>query len=109
VSRLRVEPTPELFRTAAQILRERGLYREKFIDPDGSGQVCMLGAVGIAAGLDDLDQAAYMVQVQEFLAAVLNGGRPSATPFIRVTEFNDRADDVEQVATFLEMAAEELV
>jgi hypothetical protein len=101
----RVQPSPELFRKAAQVVRKRGLAREKFIAPDGSGKVCMLGACAVAAGFDP-DEGAWMVPVQEFLSSIVwDSDRPDTQPFLTVTAHNDRAQDAAEVAAFLEYAA----
>ncbi len=100
-----VRPTPWLFLTAAEVLRERGLSREKFLDPDGSGAVCVLGACAVAAGFHP-DEGAYMVQVHDFLAEMLRGGRPDPNSFLTVIRRNDEAEDTEEMATFLETAAD---
>jgi hypothetical protein len=102
-SKWSTQPTPDLLRQAAEILRQRGLARGKFKDPNGSGSVCMLGACALAAGSDDPDDGGYMPQVVEFLA---QGLAETPTPFNEVTRFNDLAADVEAVATFLEQAAQ---
>ncbi len=101
----RVQPSPELFRKAAQIVRKRGLAREKFIAPDGSGKVCALGACAVAAGFEP-DEGAWMVPVAEFLASVLWASTaPDPQPFLTVTAHNDYAKDAEEIAAWLEYAA----
>lgn len=37
---------------AQEILAERGLHRGTYIDPEGSGKVCSLGALYLAAGAE---------------------------------------------------------
>ncbi len=101
----RVQPTPELFRNAATVLRERGLSRGKFLDPDGSGAVCALGACAVAGGYEP-DEGGYMVPIHNFLAEMLRGGRPDPFSFLTIVALNDAAEDVEEMATFLETAAD---
>ena len=103
----RVQPTPELLRQAAAVLRERGLSRGKFKNPN-TGAVCMLGACAVAADLRDPDEGGYMHPVYEYLATVLEGERGLVSGFVATTVFNDKARDVEEVAQFLELAAEAL-
>ncbi len=101
----RVQPSPELFRKAAQIVRKRGLAREKFIAPDGSGKVCALGACAVAAGYDP-DEGAWMVPLHEFLSSILwQSEEPDSYPFLTVTAHNDHAKDAEEIAAWLEYAA----
>ncbi len=101
----RVEPSAELFRRAAQVQRERGLFKDKFVDPNGSGAVCALGAVAVAAGFEP-DEGGYMVKIHDFLSSMLMGGRPDAYPFLTVIAQNDHAKSAEEMATFLEAAAD---
>ncbi len=101
----RVQPTPELFREAARIVRERGLAREKFIAPDGSGKVCALGACAVAAGFDP-DEGGWMVPVTEFLSSILcQSEEPDSQQFLTVTSHSDHAKDAEEIAAWLEYAA----
>ncbi len=101
----RVQPSPELFREAAKIIRRRGLAREKFVAPDGSGKVCALGACAVAAGYEP-DEGAWMVPVCQFLAGILwESTAQDPQPFLTVTAHNDHAKDAEEIATWLEYAA----
>jgi hypothetical protein len=104
-----INPTPELFREAAQIIRERGLAREKLVKPDGT--VCLMGACGIAAHLPDLDEAAYMTQVHRALAETIENRDVPLTDFAFsiVSQHNDyELEDAEQAAQLLERAAARL-
>ena len=100
----RVQPTPELFQRAIDVLHERGWAKAKFTTPDG---LCLLGACAVAAGFNP-DEGAFIVRVYDFLSEVLLDGQSDPQSFLRVTEFYDAAESVGEIIAFLQTAAEEV-
>lgn len=89
---------------AADIIVQRGHHRGHYVDPGGSGAVCALGAIRIAAwGTTDADLAssagwrlhdAAVVELEEFLGE-------------SIVRFSDvSADDAADVASVFLRAAE---